>query len=740
MDKITILYMIDTFSGMAGAERNLFEVVTRLDTKRYAPIVICLHGGRLAHILRGNREIEVMSLDLVRIYTVNAIIKAIKIFKLIKRRKVKIVVTYHESSDFFGGIIAKLAGVPVIISSRRDMGYRLNKRHILFYRIINNLFDKIITVSDAVKDEIFRKQNVPWHKLTTIHNGVELEKFDIKVDKDALKKSLKLEKHRPVVGILAALRPIKGHKYFLEAASIILKELPDTYFLIIGWFDDENYYCKELKDFTKELGIGRNVFFTGGRLDTAEMLSIVDVAVLSSINEGFSNTMLEYMAAGKPVVGTEAGGTKEAVIHKEPGFLVPPRDAEGLASAVGLLLRDRDLRIKMGKQGRERAEAYFSITKMMRGIEGLYGDLLREKEKGRLYSKGSPKPLRIFINAVKVMISGALYYSGTLFLMRKVFSKSASLKILCYHRISDENFDPLFMNIKVMVFEEMIRHLKKEYNIISFEKSVDLLKSKDDIPENTVVITFDDGYRDNYINAFPILKKYQVPATIFITAGVINSGKMLWYDVIVDAFEKTNKTYVDLHYLNLGTYSLISKSDKLRATKEVAVSGKYLKRNEKEAFIKNILKELGVHPENNINSQSMLTWDDIKIMKDNGISFASHGMSHTILTTLSPEEAEFEITESKKMIEEKTGIAVHFFSYPNGGRKDFNEAIVQTLKKNNYTAACGLTRGGNDQNISLMELDRYCVTKCMIAGLSGRFSKKLFEVNIFLSEIKKYLK
>jgi len=291
-----------------------------------------------------------------------------------------------------------------------------------------------------------------------------------------------------------------------------------------------------------------------------------------------------------------------------------------------------------------------------------------------------------------------------------------------------------------MVVEEMIRHLKKEYNIISFEKSVDLLKSKDDIPENTVVITFDDGYRDNYINAFPILKKYQVPATIFITAGVINSGKMLWYDVIVDAFEKTNKTYVDLHYLNLGTYSLISKSDKLRATKEVAVSGKYLKRNEKEAFIKNILKELGVHPENNINSQSMLTWDDIKIMSDNGISFGSHGMSHTILTTLSPEEAEFEITESKKMIEEKTGIAVHFFSYPNGGRKDFNEAIIQTLKKNNYTAACGLTRGGNDQNISLMELDRYCVTKCMIAGLSGRFSKKLFEVNIFLSEIKKYLK
>src|SRR3989338_10191242 len=100
------------------------------------------------------------------------------------------------------------------------------------------------------------------------------------------------------------------------------------------------------------------------------------------------------------------------------------------------------------------------------------------------------------------------------------------------------------MNIKVMVFEEMIRHLKKEYNIISLEKAIDLLKSKDDIPENTVVITFDDGYRDNYINAFPILKKYQVPATIFITAGVINNGDTLWYSAVVDAFDKTDKTHV----------------------------------------------------------------------------------------------------------------------------------------------------------------------------------------------------
>ena len=128
-DKITILYIIDVFIKMAGAERNLFEVITRLDAERYTPIVMCLHGGKLVKILQNSRKIDVVNLNLTRIYTVKAMIKAINIFKFIKQRNVKIVVTYHESSDFLGGIIAKLAGVPVIISSRRDMGYQLKKRH-----------------------------------------------------------------------------------------------------------------------------------------------------------------------------------------------------------------------------------------------------------------------------------------------------------------------------------------------------------------------------------------------------------------------------------------------------------------------------------------------------------------------------------------------------------------------------------------------------------------------------------
>jgi peptidoglycan/xylan/chitin deacetylase (PgdA/CDA1 family) len=142
--------------------------------------------------------------------------------------------------------------------------------------------------------------------------------------------------------------------------------------------------------------------------------------------------------------------------------------------------------------------------------------------------------------------------------------------------------------------------------------------------------------------------------------------------------------------------------------------------------LKNILEELEVHRGKGINSHSMLTWDDIKAMRGSGISFASHGMYHSILTTLTPEQAQFEIVSSKHLIKEKTGIDVSFFSYPNGEPNDFNKEIIEMLKSAGYLAACSLIKGVN-KNTSLFALRRYCVTYGMVSNMSGNFSKCLFE-------------
>lgn len=319
MKKTTVLYFIDIFNKMGGAERNLFEIVTHLNTAEYHTIIMALQGGELTDDLK-REGFEVYDLKLRKIYTLVAFFKAIWIFNLIKKNNVKIVVTYHESSDFLGGLVAKLAKVPVIISSRRDMGYNLKRRHVIIYRFLNDIFDKIITVSDAVKDMIFEKQNTLWHKMITVHNGVKIKEFSKPLNREYLKASLGLQINRPVVGILAALRPIKGHKYFLEAASLVLQKFPEVYFLIVGWYDPESNYYKELKDMTTKLNMEKSVIFTGGRSDIPEMLSIMDISAFSSINEGFSNAVLESMAAGKPVVATNSGGTPEAIVDGQTGF------------------------------------------------------------------------------------------------------------------------------------------------------------------------------------------------------------------------------------------------------------------------------------------------------------------------------------------------------------------------------------------------------------------------------------
>ena len=281
-----------------------------------------------------------------------------------KKENIKIVVTYHEGSDFYGGVIARLAGIPVVISSRRDMGYRLTKRHIFLYRIINRLFDRIIAVSDAVKEIIVKREHTLSSKIITIHNGVETGKYSSVIPVTEARRKLGIDNNIPVVGILAALRKVKGHRYFIEAAFIVTKEFPESRFLIIGTPEDYKY-LDELKELVYSLGIQNNVIFTGEFTNTPEILSILDISVLASLNEGFSNTILESMSAGKPVVATNTGGTPEAVIDGITGILVPPCDAKALAEGILRLLRDKQLHAAMGNAAKQKAVDAFSVNKMI---------------------------------------------------------------------------------------------------------------------------------------------------------------------------------------------------------------------------------------------------------------------------------------------------------------------------------------------------------------------------------------
>lgn len=369
--------MIDTIKSIGGAELHLFNLLKSIDKNTFEPIVFTLEkGGSLVERIR-SLNIRIEEVPIKRIYTPAAINPLIYMAEILKEKNTKIIQTFHFASDIIGPVLAKLAKIPIVISSRRDMGFKNKKRHTWAYRLINPFITKIIVNSQAVGLSLRTREKIEQGKMVVIYNGVNLKNFDPAiVNKTQLKKKLGLPVRSHVVGMIANLHPIKGYPDFLSAARFVINKLNDTHFLIVG---DGNLKVS-LQRTATELNINENVHFLGAKSEITEILSIMDVSVLSSLSEGFSNTILESMAMEKPVVATNVGGNPEAIVHGMNGLLVEPKASKDLSDAILLLLQNKKYAEYMGKNARETVRKRFSQDKMIKKITILYSKLLREVE------------------------------------------------------------------------------------------------------------------------------------------------------------------------------------------------------------------------------------------------------------------------------------------------------------------------------------------------------------------------
>jgi glycosyltransferase involved in cell wall biosynthesis len=290
----------------------------------------------------------------------------------VSEKKISLILTYHESSDFYGLALSIICNIPVI-SSRRDMSFKTQPHHTLAYRLGGRYFDSVIAVSNAVKEEVVKRRWFHEERILTIYNGINTANYGNAHDGAASKRRLGIHPESPVVGMVANVRKIKGYHYFLHASSIIHRCNRNVQFLIIGndW-TQPGFTISELKRYGEEIGVSQNLHFLGGREDVADLISLFDVAVLASLSEGFSNVILEYMASSKPVVATEVGGNPEIVVHGETGLLVPPADAQALANAILSILKDKEAALRFGMAGRRRVEGKFELGIMIGKYEDLF--------------------------------------------------------------------------------------------------------------------------------------------------------------------------------------------------------------------------------------------------------------------------------------------------------------------------------------------------------------------------------
>lgn len=301
-----------------------------------------------------------------------------------------------------------------------------------------------------------------------------------------------------------------------------------------------------------------------------------------------------------------------------------------------------------------------------------------------------------------------------------VFANGSNSKVavLTYHRICNKNDDWSLNPLPVKSFKEHLKFLTNSYNIISLDDLVDLMTKKEPIHEKTVVLTFDDGYKDNYINAYPLLRKYEIPATIFLTSKLIGSGELVWADKV--GYIIYNSSIDQIKIDELGEYSLGSKFEKYQTFSDI--KRKLVNRTEleKSSFIDKLANLCQVEIPKDAGCELMLSWDEVREMNENNIDFGAHTINHPVLPKLTPKEAKWEILESKKVLEENLQKKVTHFSYPYG---TFNQDVVNIIRELNFKSAVTLNQNlintKKDDLYTLSRMDGFADLNFLKLFLSG---------------------
>jgi glycosyltransferase involved in cell wall biosynthesis len=393
-DRIRLLKFTTLFA-IGGTERHVMNFVSHLDTSRFELQLACLKraGEFLQHIEA--QRIPVAEYRIDRLYGGHTLMQQARFARDLRANRTQIVHTYGFYPNLFGLAAARLARAPVIVASIRDTCTSLSPWQKRAQRLSCGLADVILVNAEAIKRALVDDGYGP-RRIRVIRNGVALSAFSPRPAGTRLRAELGIPSAAPIVAMLSRLNGLKGVGDFLHAAAIVAARVPDARFLLIGGGADvpdgasvkTGGYCETLRESAAQLGLADRLVLTGFRLDVPELLAECAVSVLPSLSEGLSNTLLESMAAGVPVVATNVGGNPEVVQEGRTGFLVSVQNPEALADRICRVLEDRAMAARLGEAGRRRVAEHFSMERMLRDTEDLYQDLLErpKRSRGECYS------------------------------------------------------------------------------------------------------------------------------------------------------------------------------------------------------------------------------------------------------------------------------------------------------------------------------------------------------------------
>ncbi len=313
---------------------------------------------------------------------INDLLALIKLFFLFRREKFDIVHTHTAKAGALGRIAAHLCGIPVIIHTPHGHNFYgyfnpiFSKIVIAIERFLAHFTDKIIALTELEQRDYLRFKIATIQRISLIYPGLDLGKYaEEEKNTIQIKQDFNIGVGENVIGMIARLESIKGPEYFVEAAKEVAARLESVKFIVVG----EGSLRKRLESRVKELELSDKFIFSGWSEDIPQILSILDILVLPSLNEAVGMVLIEAQAQGVPVVATDVGGIPEIIKDNETAVLVPPRDFKELAEAIISLLKDSKKREKMAVAGRDWVRDKFGTEEMMHKTTALYKELIRAR-------------------------------------------------------------------------------------------------------------------------------------------------------------------------------------------------------------------------------------------------------------------------------------------------------------------------------------------------------------------------
>jgi glycosyltransferase involved in cell wall biosynthesis len=357
---------------LGGSEKQCVEMACLLARNGFAVTVGCM---RRTGPLR--RKIAEVGLELVEfpvggLLRPRAVVQMLRLTRFMRARKFHVVQANDLYANLFAVPAARLAGIPVVVSSQRDLSdwwwYTPRRRKLL--RIVQRLSTCVIVNSEAIRSQLVREDGFDFEKIRVVYNGIDVERYAT-VHRDQARRAIAhsiAPNDRLIVMVANMHSDAKGHSDLMGAARIVRCQHPDVRFLLIG----DGKMRPTFESQARQANLEKSVLFLGHRTDVADILSCCEIGLLASEAEGLPNAVMEYMASGLATIATPVGGVPEIIEHESNGLLTPVGDPGSLAKQITRLLGDEILRQRLGQAGRETMQSKCGFASVLSSLKRIY--------------------------------------------------------------------------------------------------------------------------------------------------------------------------------------------------------------------------------------------------------------------------------------------------------------------------------------------------------------------------------